>query len=198
MRRLLVILLILLLLAALVVMIGCGKEETWTPTSADIEEDSSQETAPTGEMSTYESTEYGFTISYPEEWFVDEQENENGALIGFSEPVVGPSGEYAGSAAVSVVIPVPPFTPESLEQYVDYQVGLIEEAAPDYEMSDTTLDGYEAKQLTYTIPEQDSEVLQIVTLKDGEVYFLLCQAPIQYFDDYLETFEMMIDSFAFL
>jgi hypothetical protein len=149
-------------------------------------------------MHTYESAELGFVIEHPDGWTPEAEANETGALVSFTLPLLDSSGGYEGVAVVSVVVPVLAAAPGSLEEYLETTIGYFEDAGVGYEIADATLDGYPAKRIDFTYEEEGTRAYQVITLKDGQIYFLLCQAPIQYYEVFVYTFEIMVASFEFI
>lgn len=197
MRKALVVLALFMAVIS-IASFGCGGEGTGVENGAKSEGDSQETTAAPEDMSTYESAELGFVIDYPDGWTPEAQANETGVLVSFTLPLFDSSGSYEGVVVVSVVVPVLATAPGSLEEYLETTIGYYEEAGVGYEISDTTLAGNPAKRIEFTYEEEGSKAMQILTLKDGQIYFLLCQAPIQYYEAFSGIFEKMIESFEFI
>jgi hypothetical protein len=197
MRRVLLVLALLMTVIS-IACFGCKGGETAVENGAKPQGDSQDTATSPVELHTYESAELGFVIDYPEGWTPEAEANETGALVSFTLPLLDSSGGYEGVAVVSVVLPVLAAGPVSLEEYLEITIGYFEDEGVGYEISDTTLAGYPAKRIDFTYEEEGTRAYQVITLKDEQIYFLLCQAPVQYYEVFPYTFETMVASFEFI
>jgi len=197
MRRALLVLALLMAVIP-IACFGCKGDGTAVENGAKSQGDSQETTTSPVDMHTYESAELGFVMDYPEGWTPEAEANETGALVSFTLPLLDSSGGYEGVAVVSVVVPVLAAAPGSLEEYLETTIGYFEDERVGYEISDATLAGYPAKRIDFTYEEEGTRAYQVITLKDGQIYFLLCQAPIQYYEAFSYTFETMVASFEFI
>jgi hypothetical protein len=105
-----------------------------------------------------------------------------------------------GNASVAVY--VFPFE-KSLEKYVEDQISELERDMPDFAISSSRLrrigDGISAYEIIYTgiLSGEKKKVMTIWIIEDGKAYQITYLSHPEIFSLYLETVNMMIDSFVF-
>ena len=177
---------LLALLAAL--LVGCQAQPTpATPT-------------PTPESQTYPNSEQGFSFKYPADWVFAED------YMGLVVFVGGPE-VLEGDYTVNVSLATEQLPEEMRVEDYAKQVELnTKNSAPDLNKVDeynTTVGGQQAIVFTFTATlkvEEKEYFLKdsaAVLIKDGVGYIITYDVPIEFYDEYVDAFELVIDSFKF-
>jgi len=147
---------------------------------------------------TYSNSEHGFSVGYPKDWTV--QEEFMGTIVMFVGPV---EEETGGAINVNIGAAESAEFPEvTLEEYVRLFKLRIEEDAKNYE----EVDEYDAvvddlAAIVWTWKEDLEGTTLMVTMaffvKENVVYAISYGATLELYDDYLDCFELVLDSFKF-
>ena len=144
---------------------------------------------PSTAFATYESPNYDFTITYPEGWYKEEQQE---AAVVFVLPT------HNASENINVVVRDVPSN-MTLDRYT--QIGISE--AQQYpnskllESTNTTLAGQPGHKIVFaaTIDGDDLTVMQVFTIVQNTGYIITYRAAPQTFSTYLSTVQEMVNSF---
>ncbi len=194
----LVILCAVILLASLpvVLVVGCQQQPTPEPTPPPPPPPPS----PTPETLTYTNSEYGFSVEYPKDWDV---------LEDFMESVVFLAGPQVleGAFMVNINLATEQLPKDMTHNDFAKMVELnTKRQVTDYNKVDeysTEIGGQPAIVFTCTCTfefEEKEYVLKdvcAVFIKDNIGYIITYDVPAESHDDYLDCFDLMINSFKF-
>ena len=176
-------------LAALLLVAACAPPLTPTPTPTP---------PPQMETLTYTDSEHGFSVEYPKDW--DVQAGFMGTIVIFVGPV---EEETGGAININIGATTPAESPEvTLEEYARlFQLG-VEEDAKDYEKVDeydAVVDDLPAIVCTWKedLAGTTLTVTMAFFMKEDVVYGISYGATSEVYGDYLNCFELVLDSFNF-
>lgn len=178
-------------LAALLLVAACAPPLTPTPTPSPTP-------PPQMETLTYTDSEHGFSVEYPKDW--DVQAGFMGTIVIFVGPV---EEETGGAININIGATTPAESPEvTLEEYARlFQLG-VEEDAKDYEKVDeydAVVDDLPAIVCTWKedLAGTTLTVTMAFFMKEDVVYGISYGATSEVYGDYLNCFELVLDSFNF-
>jgi len=180
-------------LAALLLVAACAPPMTPSPSPTP-----SPTPTPSLETSTYTDSGHGFSVEYPKDW--DVQAGFMGTIVIFVGPV---EEETGGAININIGTTTPAEPPEvTLKEYVRlFQVG-VEKDAKNYEKVDeydAAVDDLPA--IVWTWKEDLAVTTLTVTMaffmKEDVVYGISYGATSEVYGDYLDCFELVLDSFNF-
>ena len=183
MRKLIILYAVILLV--LLPVAGCQQQSSSLP---DIE------------SLTYTNSEYGFSVEYPKDW--DVMEDYMGTAVAFMGPLVLEDTYY---------ININVFTEQlledmTLEDYVKLSDLSAKRTIPNYNKQQeysTTIGGLPATILVATQTfELDGEDIALkekyaIFIKDEIGYTITYDVPAEFHDEYLDSFDLAINSFKF-
>ena len=152
---------------------------------------------------TYENTQYGFKINYPDTW--TKKENYLADTIVTFMLQTGEIGLSVINGSLS--ISVTDVGSMSMEMFKEYHIEnisqLYSQIYTDFNisyMNSTTLAGLSAYKLIYTYMQGvfTIEQTEIWTIKDSKLYLLLYIVIEEYCANYVDIIEQMIDSFEIM
>jgi hypothetical protein len=172
--------LIVLLLASSFIFYGCTENQA--------------KLCPNGVKNCYENDNYGFLVTYPEGWQVEEG---GSATVTFISPQ-----EAGQSGAPNCFIKVGQLPDnQSFSDYIDTQKAVFKEHPQLTLISEAnrTINGLQAYEfISIYVPETENHTLQQeVIVKDRMDYIITCGAPQTLFTTYKPEFENIITSFRF-
>lgn len=140
-------------------------------------------------MLTYENSVYAIKINYPQDWTKQEVTVPNFRVIFYS-----PYEE--------VHVSVLDYSPKqvTLDMVIQEIIQKVRMEVPNVKMGDptpTTLAGYPAQMLVYTVPtgQSDIKMLNVYTVINNKSYVISYWAPSTRYQDFIQTVQQMIDSF---
>ena len=149
---------------------------------------------------TYTNSEQGFSFEYPADWvFVED-------YMGLAVFVAGPE-VLGGDYTVNINVATEQLTEEMTVG--DYAKGVelnTKMSVPDLNKVDeysTAIGGQPASVFTFTMTfeiygkEYFLKDLAAVLIKDGVGYIITYDAPTEFYDEYVDSFELAINSFKF-
>jgi hypothetical protein len=150
------------------------------------------------EMLLYENKEYGFSLSYPSTWIVQEPDpNDKGIVAGFLAP-----GEDMNNPAIYIYVQIetlPIGQKITLEQYSQAVTGNLKAAASNLEIltdSDISIGGQPGHAIAYNLNSQGIvfRVLKAWTLKDETAYVFTYNAPNDRYEEFAGDASKIIGS----
>jgi len=153
------------------------------------------------ELTTYQNSTYGFSISYPADWMGTEADpNEMNLVAGFLAP-----GEDANNPEnyVTVQIEKLPSKPViTLAQYTQTVISNLKRSYPDFKevsSKDTLISDSPGKELVYTMSSGrvSYQILLATTIKNGKAYVMTFYALADRYNQLQESARQIIDSFEF-
>ncbi|MCK4310224.1 MAG: hypothetical protein KAV80_02095 [Methanomicrobia archaeon] len=174
----------------LTVFSGCTEEETTTTTPAPT-------TLPPGFL-TYENSTYGIKIMYPKEW--EMMESYMGTVVIFLSPKESDSDVFQENLNVGVQdLSAQPMT---LDEFTDLNIEQIKTlfTIEVVDSSPTTLANTPADKVIYNLKQgqYDLKLMQIYTIKDDIAYVITYTAEEDKYLDFLDTIQIMINTFEIL
>jgi len=152
------------------------------------------------EMQLYENVQYGFGMSHPINWIVQEPDaNDQGIVVGFLAP-----GEDVNSPATYLLVQIeklPSGQKITLEQYGQAVQRNLKVAAPDLKIlteSDISIGGQPGHAIVYNLASQDVtfRVLKAWTLREENAYAFTYNAPDDRYDEFAGDISKMIGSLS--
>ena len=152
------------------------------------------------EMPLYENVQYGFGMSHPINWIVQEPDaNDQGIVVGFLAP-----GEDVSSPATYLLVQIeklPSGQKITLEQYGQAGQRNLKVAAPDLKIlteSDISIGGQPGHAIVYNLASQDVtfRVLKAWTLRGEKAYVFTYNAPDDRYDEFAGDISKMIGSLS--
>jgi hypothetical protein len=186
---------LILIVAALSLACGILPTPTPTPTPTLTPTDTPTPTSTPIPWETYANEEYGFSISYPDDWFTDEESVELDYGVG-ARAVFATSAEYIftqedGAALIILILPMPGVI--SLEELWDGVVGVSDMDIGEEEYVD--IGGQEGLLALYEDRSNDEAGLFAMVIAYNQAFVLEASAnPASAWDDYVDTFAAMLDS----
>jgi len=149
----------------------------------------STEVPPSG-FKAYQNAEYGFRLYYPEHW---QKGNIAGTVVYFTNPDID---EFQADIYVSIESS----NDTTLEEYI-----VASKASVTYIFEDATLSNERSIEvqgrtghewvLSWTLEGIQLKMKQVFFITNGKFYNLNCTATEYYYDDYVDTFDTVINSF---
>jgi len=145
--------------------------------------------------STYASSAYGFSLEYPADWKAVQELNKGYARLKFQAPMTDVSALVDISSQAS--------SGGSRGEWERMSQRLERAYGSRYQLlgiEDSRLDSQEAATWTFLLTRKDGVTLRkidIGTTYAGRGYALLCQAPVEVFDQWQPAFTRIISSFRF-
>ena len=178
----------------LTVFSGCTEEETTTTTPAPTT--SAPTTLPPGFL-TYENSTYGIKIMYPQEW--EKLEGYMDTVVLFRSSLEDASDIFQENLNV-VVGDLP--QPMTLNEFTDLNIEQIKTlfTIEVVDSSPTTLANTPADKVIYNLKQgqYDLKLMQIYTIKDDIAYVITYTAEEDKYLDFLDTIQIMINTFEIL
>lgn len=152
------------------------------------------------EMLLYENVQYGFGMSHPINWIVQEPDaNDQGIVVGFLAP-----GEDVNSPATYLLVQIeklPSGQKITLEQYGQAVQRNLKAAMPDLKIlteSDISIGGQPGHAIVYNLASQDVtfRVLKAWTLRGEKAYAFTYNAPDDRYDESAGDISKMIGSLS--
>lgn len=140
------------------------------------------------EMQLYENKEYGFSLSYPSTWIVQEpDQNDRGIVAGFLAP-----GEDLNNPTIYIYVQIeklPVGQKINLEQYSQAVMSNLKAAAGDLDIvtdSDISIGGQPGHAIAYNLDSQGVvfRVLKAWTLKGEMAYIFTYNAPSDRYEEF--------------
>jgi hypothetical protein len=164
----------------------------------------------TTSFKTYGNSTYGIGIQYPSNWEIDthlgsEQDNIIHA-VDFRSPYENDSDRFADFVAIDIE-KLSTKKNMKLDKYADSIINSDRESFPSFNLiesntNSTTLAGFPAYRLQYTLPYQrfgeddiNIKAMEIGTIIDGRAYALIYYAEAAKYDSYLPIIQKIINSF---
>jgi hypothetical protein len=171
---------------------------------------------------TFKDDESRIQIRYPKDWSYSSDQFVRYMIVSFIPPPSLPTFQsfiskeigihnelsaernlykYLGKASVAVYV-FASFE-KSLDKYVEDEINELERDMPDFAISSSRLrrigDGISAYEIIYTgvLSGERKKVMTIWIIEDGKAYQITYLSHPEVFSLYLETVNMMIDSFVF-
>jgi tetratricopeptide (TPR) repeat protein len=150
------------------------------------------------EMQLYENAQYGFELSYPANWIVQEPDaNDQGIVVGFLAP-----GEDVNNPATYLFVQIeklPSGQKITLEQYGQAVQRNLKAAMPDLKVlteSDISIGGQPGHAIVYELASQDAtfRVLKAWTLRGENAYAFTYNAPNDRYNKFAGDISKMIGS----
>ena len=154
----------------------------------------------TNEVQLYENAQYGFGMSHPINWIVQEPDaNDQGIVVGFLAP-----GEDVNSPATYLLVQIeklPSGQKITLEQYGQAGQRNLKAAVPDLKIlteSDISIGGQPGHAIVYNLASQDVtfRVLKAWTLRGEKAYAFTYNAPDDRYDESAGDISKMIGSLS--
>ena len=146
---------------------------------------------------TYKNSEYGFSMQYPSDWTLTE--NQNGTAVAFWSPKQNELDFFSENVNV-VVQHVPPellrldtYSKKAIEQLVSVFKQNVEMLEADY----TLLSGKKAFKIVYIGkgPEAEFKLMHVWTISGFQAYQVNFGGIVSQYDTFIDTAEKMISSF---
>ncbi len=153
-------------------------------------------------LSLYENADYGFKMSYPEGWIMQEPEaNSMGMVVGFLAP-----GDDVDNAMDYVTVQTESLPAEqkgTLEQYTQSALQNLRSSYPDLKVlaqGDMTFSGQPGQVVVYAITSGQTpfQVMQAFTIKDSRAYIITFNALADRYSEFEDAAKNMINSFEFI
>ena len=150
------------------------------------------------EMQLYENKEYGFSLSYPSTWIVQEpDQNDRGIVAGFLAP-----GEDLNNPTIYIYVQIeklPVGQKINLEQYSQAVMSNLKAAAGDLDIvtdSDISVGGQPGHAIAYNLDSQGVvfRVLKAWTLKGEMAYVFTYNAPSDRYEEFAGDASKIIGS----
>jgi hypothetical protein len=160
-------------------------------------------TTPTPESQTYTNSELGFSFKYPADW--DIMEDYMGLAVFVGEPEVL-EGDYTVNVSLATEQLSELAEEITVEDYAKQVELNTKSAAPDLNKVDeysTTIGGQPAIVFTFTATLKVEETKYFlkdsaaVFIKDSVGYIITYDVPTEFYDEYTDSFELVINSFRF-
>jgi hypothetical protein len=154
------------------------------------------------ETDTYTNSEYGFSVDYYKDKDWDVMEDYMGMLVAFMGPLVLEEAYYINVGIVTEEVP----EDMTLQNYVDASLLVVKRTYADFnkvEEYGTTISGLPATVVVLTgTLEMDETELQLkqkgaMFIKDEVAYTISYNAPVEFYDEYADSFDLAINSFKF-
>lgn len=176
-KRIYTILLLMILLGISVV--GCQQETTQSLTTI--------------KSKTYNNTEYGFSLSYPEDWKIHEADEKGIYTVSFEkepEAVVQIWVFYA-SVYPPLLSTLDNFCKEALHVWENYEEFRI------LEEHNITIDGLPARSITITFIFEDILWEQTAIIFLEKFPYKITYTPMGPYENYYDHFNLIVDTFKF-
>ena len=155
-----------------------------------------QDSEPAIDFTSYENTDHGFKLDYPEVWSSQNRDDFFATGVTFFSPLEAESDNF--KERVSVLVENLP-SDVSLDQYTEDSIAEIKKLSdPNAGEAETVNFGAETGRQIVYVGEVNGNMVQRMqtwTITNNRAYILTYTAQPENYDDYLPTIEKMIDSF---
>ena len=184
MKRIAVIFLAIFLILVLFMGINCSSN-------------GDDETLPEG-YRLYQNAENGFRLYYPENW---QQIDISGVVVYFTIPDIDISQTDIDEFQADIYVSIDSAEDKSLEEFIS----TLEDTLTDYISEDATISNENSIEVqgrighewivSWTLEGIQLKMKQVFFITSGKLYVLNCTARKDSYDDYVDTFDTIINSF---
>lgn len=198
------------ILASTLYISGCCAQSSSLPTNAslvqvpDLQDEPLNTSGAVGlagmqEKTLYENTTYGFMITYPNDWTMQEAEPNNmGLVAGFLAP-----DEDMDNPMVYVTVQIEDLPPEqniTLNEYTESILKNLESTYPDFQIlteGDMIMSGETAHVIAYSVTDQQTpyQILLAYVIRDNRAYIITYYALAEKYSNLENAAKEMINSF---
>jgi len=185
----------------LLLTFGCQPQPILEPSLTPKPQEPVPTPSPTMGTLTYTNSEHGFSVEYPEDWNCVESGLPEGEIVAFIGPIVPlAETEFTINIGISSWELQPPIP--TLEEWYRANQMYMMEVAEDYENLDeysTIISGLRAIVSTNTRSQYGYKIMGSLAglLKEKRCYIITYMTPPEFYNDYVDCFELMISSFKF-
>jgi serine/threonine-protein kinase len=168
-----------------------------TGCTMNVTTNSNPKSTTSGNITTYENANYGFSINYPSDW-TKQEHIPNGTGSHVVVLFVLPTNNVSENLNVVVDESIEPST--TLKEQTQANLEQLQQDHPDFkllESGNTTLAGNPAYKIVYTASANQKfiKAMQVWTLSNGSYYLITYKTGPSNYDKYVETAQQMINSF---